>query len=161
MKFGAKPEAMVHRPQTPVTRIRIFLRPYLSASMAQNGPKIIRANLLIALSRPSMLSPTPKAAPMSGKKVLINPPSELSTACEKPMAAMALPLPVVGLSPRASGRRSSLSMTATPGALFSERARIVPVSVETVPGNGSGRPEPVPLEGSSIVCPLDSCPRAV
>ena len=141
--------------------MRIFLRPKRSAIIAQNGPKSMRANLLIELRMPSIPSPTPKAAPMSGKKVLISPPSELSTAWEKPMAAMALPLPLVDSVPLASGRRESLSMTATPGAAPSERAMIVPVSVETEPEMGPepepGRPKPSSRGVLPIVCPLAPC----
>ena len=151
-------------PHTPVTRMRIFLRPKRSAIIAQNGPKSMRANLLIELRMPSIPSPTPKAAPMSGKKVLISPPSELSTAWEKPMAAMALPLPLVDSVPLASGRRESLSMTATPGAAPSERAMIVPVSVETEPEMGPepepGRPKPSSRGVLPIVCPLAPCRAA-
>ena len=113
------------------------MRPNRSATIAQIGPKIIRAALPIAFSRPSSVLPSPKAVMICGKNVLETPPSELSMAMDAPSATVP-PRRPFGATKSDSWSVSSPSRNVTPAGEVAARSSVP--GIRMVPGGvPSGR----------------------
>jgi hypothetical protein len=147
-QLEAKPVAMVHSPHTPVTIKRMVFRPNLSASMAQIGPKSIRAALPSAFNRPSWESPSPNATMIWGKNVLETPPSELSMDIDAP-SAIAAPRRPRGGTKSASLSVSSPSTIETPRGVLAIRSSVP----ETRLAPQSGSPSGVLFSSDTVVGP--------